>query len=180
MALSTLPARRLPVPHGRAEQPRDPRHLTLPYWLSGALAILLVVASAAGLFIPGLYRDAPAWIAQTRGTDLVTLIVAAPALMAALSGLWLWPRRTWGYVLAGVLLTTLTLVGGSAVSGMVFAYRADPAVSLGAAPLLTVVTLVGLWLAVVYVRHLRPRQVHGPAALTAQHDGPVHSKEAHA
>lgn len=31
--------------------------------------------------------------------------------LAALSDLWLWQRRTWGYVLAGVLLMTLTLVG---------------------------------------------------------------------
>ena len=56
----------------------------LGYWLSGGLIILLAAASAAGLFIPGLYHDTPNWIAQTRGTDLVTLVVAIPALAASL------------------------------------------------------------------------------------------------
>jgi hypothetical protein len=57
---------------------------SLPYRLSAGLTVLLVIASAAGLFIPGLYRDTPNWVAQTRGTDLVTLVVAIPALAASL------------------------------------------------------------------------------------------------
>ena len=44
---------------------------------------LAAVASAAGLFFPGLYRD-NAWVTpQNQGTDLVTLVIVAPALLVA-------------------------------------------------------------------------------------------------
>lgn len=263
------------------------------YWLSGGLAALLVFASAAGLFVPGLYHDTPDWVAQTRATDLVTLALAVPALVAALflaargslrarivwlgvlgyalymyaiyafavafnglflvyvavlalsawslvalltrldpddarprsepslivqavalyllvvaalffltwmrdivpalvnhtapaslaktrqptnpvevldlslllplavlTGLWLWRRRPWGYLLAGVTLTTMTLVGASVVVDMAFERAADPTVSLAMAPPFAVITLVGLALLVVYLRNL-----HGPGAV---------------
>ena len=47
--------------------------------------ILATVAAAAGLAIPGLYRDAPNWAQQARGTDLATLFLAVPLLVI---GLW--------------------------------------------------------------------------------------------
>ena len=287
MALSATPTRAPSVPRTISTHADTRTRTALPYRLSGGLAVLLAVASAAGLFVPGLYRDAPDWIAQTRGTDLVTLTIAVPALLAslmlsargslraevvwlgvlgytlymyaiyafdvvfnplflvyvasfslalwstvallvradpdglrarfapdlpvrtiagyllgvaalfclawlkeivpatlgntapaglrglalptnpvhvldlsvllplaALSGIWLWQRRPLGYLLAGVLLTTLTLVGLSIVAGMVFEYRIDPKTSLSVVPMLAVVTLVGLWLLVSYLRHL--------------------------
>lgn len=81
--------------------------------------------------------------------DLSTLLP-----LAALSGIWLWQRRPWGYLLAGVMLTTLTIVGASVVSGIVFEHRHDVSVSLAPVPVLALVTLLGLWLLVVYLRHL--------------------------
>lgn len=271
-----------------AKRRHDDARLELPIWLSSALAFFATVASAAGLFVPGLYRDAPAWAAQARGTDLVTLMVAVPTLaisllfaahgsrravviwlgvlgyilymyvisafdvvfnplflvyvavlalslfslvalltrldadearahidrglprrtiggyligvaalfllawlsdiipavvrgnspasldgttlptnpvhvldlsallpLAALSGVWLWQRRPWGYLLAGALLTTLTIVGTSVVSGIVFERIDDSTVSLAEMPLLIVVTLAGLGLLVVYLQHLK-------------------------
>jgi hypothetical protein len=56
--------------------------------ISNRLAILATAlaafASAAGLVVPGLYRDAPFWVEQARGTDLATLFVAVPVLVIAL------------------------------------------------------------------------------------------------
>jgi hypothetical protein len=46
---------------------------------------LAAFAAGAGLLIPGLYRDAPYWVQQARGTDLATLVVAVPVLAL---GLW--------------------------------------------------------------------------------------------
>jgi hypothetical protein len=46
---------------------------------------LAAVAAGAGLLIPDLYRDAPHWVQQARGTDLATLLVAVPVLAL---GLW--------------------------------------------------------------------------------------------
>ena len=60
------------------------RQHALAYWLGGAVAGLLVVAAAAGLFVPGLYRDPPATVAMDRGSDLVTLVLIVPALVGSL------------------------------------------------------------------------------------------------
>jgi hypothetical protein len=54
------------------------------WWLSAAVAVAMVAASAAGLWVHGLYPD-PSWAsAASRGGDLVTLMVAAPLLAVAL------------------------------------------------------------------------------------------------
>jgi hypothetical protein len=54
------------------------------YWLSVAIAVLMVVASAAGLLVDGVYRDGP-WAREAlRGGDLTTLAVAAPVLIASM------------------------------------------------------------------------------------------------
>jgi hypothetical protein len=53
--------------------------------LSAAVASLMVIQAAAGLLFPGLYRDEE-WIrAAWFGNDLVTLFVAAPLLITALT-----------------------------------------------------------------------------------------------
>lgn len=49
---------------------------------------LAAFAAGAGLLISGLYRDAPYWVEQARGTDLATLLVAVPVL-----GFGLWAAR---------------------------------------------------------------------------------------
>jgi hypothetical protein len=58
---------------------------TIPNSLATAATALAAVAAAAGLLVPGLYRDAPYWVQQARGTDLATLVVAVPVLAV---GLW--------------------------------------------------------------------------------------------
>ena len=57
--------------------------LRAAYCLSGAIAALMVIASALGLFVDGLYRDGP-WAREAlRGGDLTTIAVAAPVLIAS-------------------------------------------------------------------------------------------------
>lgn len=64
----------------------------------GAIATALAAfAAGAGLLIPGLYRDAPYWVQQARGTDLATLFVAVPVLAL---GLWAARRGSVGGELA--------------------------------------------------------------------------------
>ncbi|MGE5541862.1 MAG: hypothetical protein ACM3WT_02375 [Bacillota bacterium] len=53
-----------------------PRNLRVAQWLTIAIVALEVLASAGGLFIPGLYRDTPWVVPQNRGQDLVTLILS--------------------------------------------------------------------------------------------------------
>jgi hypothetical protein len=59
----------------------------LPPWgrLTCISLILAVIAAAAGLFIPGMYRDSEGWIRQARASDLTTLAAAVPILAV---GLW--------------------------------------------------------------------------------------------
>jgi hypothetical protein len=81
---STRPAQRsIDPPVGR----RNGRLLSgVPSWLSGVLAPLVALAAATGLFVPGFYRDAPTWVSQARGQDLVTLLVGTPLLVLGLIG----------------------------------------------------------------------------------------------
>jgi hypothetical protein len=53
--------------------------------LSSIAGALAAVAAAAGLFVTGLYRDAPFWAQQAQGTDVATLFLAVPILLV---GLW--------------------------------------------------------------------------------------------
>lgn len=62
------------------------RHrLTLAYWLSGMLAVVALVASAVGVFFPSVFRDTAVTAGNARGTDLVILVVAIPALVIAMA-----------------------------------------------------------------------------------------------
>lgn len=58
------------------------------YILSILIVILAIIAAAGGLFIDGLYHDNALVTAGWRGNDLVTLLVAAPLLVAALMLSW--------------------------------------------------------------------------------------------
>lgn len=62
----------------------NPRLMRMAFALSAALVTLMVAAAGAGLAIDGFYPDIP-WAAQAlRGGDLVTLVLVAPLLAAAL------------------------------------------------------------------------------------------------
>jgi hypothetical protein len=54
------------------------------YILSVIIAILMIVASAGGLFIDGLYRDNTFVKSSWHGNDLVTLAIAVPLLVGSL------------------------------------------------------------------------------------------------
>jgi hypothetical protein len=52
--------------------------------LTVLVLVLLPLATAVGLFVPGIYRDTAWMIPQARGQDLITLTVVEPLLVAAL------------------------------------------------------------------------------------------------
>jgi hypothetical protein len=114
--------------------------------LSALVLVLMSVASVAGLLVDGLYRDPLPTSSMLRGYDLVTLVVAVPALGAAVVGV---RRRSplaelvWVGLLAAAAYTYAIYVFGTAfnalfllhvavLSGAVFALvlalaAADPA-----------------------------------------------------
>jgi hypothetical protein len=50
-------------------------------WLTVPILILLAIAAGGGVFINGLYRDNPDFVAQARGQDFISLAVVLPALI---------------------------------------------------------------------------------------------------
>ena len=64
---------------------QSPGRLSRPYVVASTLTLVLaVVATVVGLFVPGFYRDAPVLLPQLYGQDLLTLVVAVPALAGSL------------------------------------------------------------------------------------------------
>ena len=71
---------RIPTERQRASS----RVQRIAYGLSGVIAALMVVASGAGLWIDGLYRDG-SWAREAfRGGDLTTLVLVVPVLVGSL------------------------------------------------------------------------------------------------
>jgi len=69
---------------GDTEGERAKPGLRAAYRLSEVIAVLMVVSSAAGLLIEGMYRDGP-WAREAlRGGDLTTIAVAVPILVASM------------------------------------------------------------------------------------------------
>jgi hypothetical protein len=67
-----------------AQRPLHRSSMTLAYWLSSALAVAALVASAAGVFHPALFRDPAMTAGNAEGTDLTILVIALPALLVSM------------------------------------------------------------------------------------------------
>jgi hypothetical protein len=80
--------------------PSQPPRRGPVYWLSGALAIITVIAATITLAAPHLLTGPAAMNGSARGTALVVLVVAVPSLMLSL-----------GSTRDGSLVTTAILMG---------------------------------------------------------------------
>ena len=59
----------------------DIRPVNIWLWFTLPISLLLAVAAGGGVFIPGLYRDAPYFVAQAVGQDLISLTLVLPTLI---------------------------------------------------------------------------------------------------
>jgi hypothetical protein len=120
----------------------------LPLTLSVVLALVAAVTAAIGVLFPAVFRDAPMTAGNARGTDLVILAVAVPALIAGIGGVrhgHLWGRIVW--------LGALAYITYNAVF---FAY----AVHFNRLFLLYAATLaLGVWSAVTCLQEVHPQTV---------------------
>ncbi|MGA7673175.1 MAG: hypothetical protein WBW04_22350 [Nitrolancea sp.] len=85
--------------------------------------------------------------------EILDLSISLPLLV--LAGVWIWKRRTWGYLLAGIMLVTYTIEALGVAVDQVFGHRADPTQSLGAVPLMIALTVIGLVMTGIYMWHMR-------------------------
>ncbi len=73
------------------------------------------------------------------------------------AAIWLWQRKGWGYVLAGLLLVMLTIETASIAVDQYFGHIHDPSASLDAVPLFVGLTVIGLIVSVAYLYFLRTK-----------------------
>jgi hypothetical protein len=84
VALAALAPRTPLLPRSSAGVASAPDPDLLPYRLTSTLVVVAALASAVGVFHPAIFHDPAGTAGNARGTDLVILIVAIPALVAAM------------------------------------------------------------------------------------------------
>ncbi len=57
------------------------RHTNRWLWPTAPISILLAIAAGGGVFVGGLYRDQPYYVAQAVGQDVISLAVVLPTLI---------------------------------------------------------------------------------------------------
>jgi hypothetical protein len=105
----------------------NPRSMTIWLWLTVPIAILLAIAAGVGFFTEDLYRDPPSLLAQATAQDVVTLVVALPALVIGAVFASRGSERgrlVWLGVLGYVLYTYLTYAFGIRFNPLFLVYVA--------------------------------------------------------
>lgn len=87
------------------------RHTNVWLWITIPIAILLMIASGGGVFISGLYRDAPNLVIQAVGQDFISLAVALPTLVISALLTSRGSQRARLVWLGGLVYTVYTYVG---------------------------------------------------------------------
>lgn len=87
---------------------------------------------------------------------VLDLAVLLPATL--LTAVWLWRRRDWGYVLAGVLLVKFATLGLAVLAMVVRMIQTGQSGELGEVVLFGLVSAVSIALGATYLRSMSPRQ----------------------
>jgi len=109
--------------------------------------------------LPALFETTtPAFL---HGTNMLTSPVHVLDLgfalpLGILGAVWLWQRKGWGYLLAGLMLSMMTIETASIAVDQFFGHLSDPTASPDAVPLFVALTLVGLVVVIAYLGYLHP------------------------
>jgi len=107
--------------------------------------------------IPAMFDSAPP--AFLAGTIMLTSPVHVLDLgfllpMGFFGGVWLWQKKSWGYLLAGLLMVMMTIETASIAVDQYFGHVHDPASSPDAVSLFIGLTVIGFAATILYVRFL--------------------------
>ena len=108
--------------------------------------------------LPGLVRlttptSLQGTLMLTNPIQVMDFAVGFPVTI--LAAVWLWQRRPWGYVLAGLFLVYGIIETLSVSTDQTFGHMGDPAQSIAMVPVFTALTLVALVPLALYLRAIR-------------------------
>ena len=129
-------------------------------FFAGYLAVISLLFMMAWLkqIVPAMFDSAaPAFLA---GTIMLTSPVHVLDLgfllpLGFLGAVWLWQKKNWGYLLAGLLIVMMTIETASIAVDQYFGHVHDPSASPDAVPLFIGLTVIGLAVSVAYLNFLR-------------------------
>ncbi len=129
-------------------------------FFAGYLAVISLLFMMTWLkqIVPAMFDPAaPAFLA---GTIMLTSPVHVLDLgfllpLGFLGAIWLWQKKSWGYLLAGLLAVMMTIETTSIAVDQYFGHFHDPSASPDAVPLFFGLTLIGLVVSVAYLYFLR-------------------------
>ncbi len=108
--------------------------------------------------IPALFDSAaPVFL---RGTLMLTSPVHVLDLgfllpLGLFGAIWLWQKKSWGYLLAGLLMVMMTIETASIAADQYFGHVHDPSASSDAIPLFIGLTVIGLVVSALNLYFLR-------------------------
>lgn len=129
-------------------------------FFAGYLAVISMLFLMTWLkqIVPAMFDSAaPAFL---DGTIMLTSPVHVLDLgfllpLGFLGAVWLWQKKTWGYLLAGLLTVMMTIETTSIALDQYFGHVHDPSASADAVPLFIWLTMIGLAVSVAYLNFLR-------------------------
>lgn len=124
---------------------------------------ILVIAFL--FYFTWLTQIIPALFETTRpvfleGTDMLTNPVHILDLgfylpISAIGALWLWKRKTWGFVVSGIMISMMTLETLSIAVDQIFGHLREPSAPLDAVPLFIMLTLIGITMTIFYTFYIK-------------------------
>ncbi len=113
-------------------------------WLQAIIPAALANAMPDVLVQAGFTQN-PIWVLDFAFTFPLMVI----------GSVWLWRRRPWGYVIAGMMTIMLTIETAGIAVDQVFGHLHDPAAPLDAVPVMLVCTAGGLLFSRLFLKGLR-------------------------
>ena len=131
-------------------------------FFAGYLSVisLLFLVTWLKQIIPAMFDSAsPDFLARTvmLTSPVHVLDLGFLLPLGFLGALWLWQKKSWGYLLAGLLLVMMTIETASIAVDQYFGHVHDPSASLDAVPLFAVLTVISLIVSVAYLYFLRTK-----------------------
>jgi hypothetical protein len=116
------------------------------------LVVIILVPAWLSLIVPTIINGKSP---ISNAIFVLELAFTMPAFVCAI--MWLWKRRTWGIIMAGVLLVKVTTLGLVVTAGEAFLFYNHSAINFWIAGFFLLFTLAGLYFTIIYLSKLRLR-----------------------